>query len=239
EFVFRMFSTGTAALPAGGIQAIPRQLAEPLPAEAIRLNTRVVAVDASGAVTTEAGETLQAQAVVVATEAPAAAQLLGAAAKITPLDAKATTCLYYAADRPPVQDPVLMLSGDGRGPVNNVSVLTNVAPSYGPPGQALLSVVVLGETEADDASLDRAVRTQLTGWFGPEVGTWRHLRTYRVRYALPDQAPPFLTPLERPIRLAERLFVCGDHRQTASLNGALVSGRHAGEMVAALMATGP
>jgi predicted NAD/FAD-dependent oxidoreductase len=37
--------------------------------------------------------------------------------------------------------------------------------------------------------------------------------------------------MERPVELAGGLFVCGDHRDTASLHGALLSGRRAAEAV--------
>lgn len=53
------------------------------------------------------------------------------------------------------------------------------------------------------------------------------------RYAQPDQSPPALRSVERPVTLAEGLFVCGDHRDTASLHGALLSGRRAAEAVVA------
>ncbi|RMH50505.1 MAG: FAD-dependent oxidoreductase [Bacteroidetes bacterium] len=238
EFVFRMFAEGRAALPAGGMEAIPRQLAAPLPPEAIRLNTRVRHVE-PGRVTLDDGTTLEAPAVVVATEAPAAAALLGERAAIRPTAYRSTTCLYFSAETPPVPEGVLILDGEGTGPVNNVSVLTNVAPTYGPVGRALVSAVVLGDPADDDETLERAVRRQLLLWFGPAVQTWAHLRTYRIRYALPEQAPPFLTPPERPVRLGDGLYVCGDHRATASIHGALRSGRHAGEAVALDLAPVP
>lgn len=41
EFTFKMFAEGSATLPAGGMSAIPRQLAARLPRGSIRLNTRV------------------------------------------------------------------------------------------------------------------------------------------------------------------------------------------------------
>jgi hypothetical protein len=37
--------------------------------------------------------------------------------------------------------------------------------------------------------------------------------------------------LERPPRLARWLYACGDHRERASLAGALASGRRAAEAV--------
>lgn len=229
DFVFRMFSKGQTALPATGIQALPRQIANDLPADCIRLNAPVTAVDGQQ-VTLDTGETLTADALVIATEAPAANALIG---DIAPTAFRSTTCLYYAASEPPVEDPILMLNGDGEGPINNVAVLSQVAPSYAPEGQALLSVTVVGDPDLDDERLETRVRRQLGEWYGAEAGTWTHLRTYRVRYALPEQAPPFLTPPERSVRRRHGLYVCGDHRQTASLHGAMITGRHAAEALLA------
>jgi phytoene dehydrogenase-like protein len=225
EFVFRMFSEGQTALPNAGMQALPRQVARDLPDEAIRLHAPVTAID-DGQVTLDSGEILTAEAVVVATEAPAADALIG---DIEPTTARSTTCLYYAAPEPPVDDPILMLNGDGEGPINNVAVLSLVAPRYAPENQSLLSVTVLGTPDVSDERLETRVRRQLGEWYGARAGTWTHLRTYRVSYALPEQAPPFLSPPERPVRRQRGLYVCGDHRQTASLHGAMLSGRHAAE----------
>jgi predicted NAD/FAD-dependent oxidoreductase len=104
-----------------------------------------------------------------------------------------------------------------------------VAPAYAPEGQSLVSVSLLGLPAADDHALDADVRTQLRRWFGTQVDQWRHLRTYRIPWALPDMAPP--APPARPVRLDARLFVAGDHRDTGSIHGALHSGRRAAEAV--------
>ena len=55
EFVFRMFSLGDAAIPAGGMQQIPRQLAERLPPGTIELDCRVQAIN-DGEVTLAGGD---------------------------------------------------------------------------------------------------------------------------------------------------------------------------------------
>lgn len=220
NFVFRMFSSGQACLPADGMEAIPRQIASGLPPECIRLNTRVAHVQ-EGAVSLESGELTQGRAVVVATEAPAAATLLD-----EPLSpgSQGVTCLYFAADRPPINEPILVLNGEGRGPVNNLSVPSLMVPCA-PQGQHLVSATVLGIPTQDDATLEGEVREQLTSWFGSTVNSWRHLRTYRIPHALPRQVPPALSPPERPVRSRPGLYVCGDHRDNASIQGAMVSGR--------------
>jgi predicted NAD/FAD-dependent oxidoreductase len=84
---------------------------------------------------------------------------------------------------------------------------------------------------ADAAELASAVRAQLGGWFGPAVSGWKYLKSFRIQQAQPDQAPPALRVARRPVRLQSGLYVCGDHRDDASINGALRSGRRAAEAV--------
>ena len=52
-----------------------------------------------------------------------------------------------------------------------------------------------------------------------------------IPHALPAQPPPL--SVRRPVRIQDGLWVCGDHRDTASIQGALVSGRRAAEAVLA------
>jgi phytoene dehydrogenase-like protein len=225
EFVFRMFSRGDACLPAGGMGAIPRQLAAPLPPAQVRLGARVERV-AAGSVTLDTGEELRAGAVVVAADGPRGARLLGEGVS----DAgQGVTCLYFAAPEPPVAEPVLVLDGEG-GPINNLCVPTLVAPTYGPPGRHLVSVTVLG-VQPNEERLRAEVENQLREWYGSAVERWRHLRTYSIGYALPRQFPPALAEPERPVRWRPGVYVCGDHRDNASINGAMVSGRRAAEAV--------
>jgi len=215
-FVFKLFSEGEAALPAAGMQAVPRQLAEGLPEAAVRYGATVEIAGPGHVV------------LGVAAAGPAAPRLTGAVEAPAP---RAVTTLHYAAERSPVGEPVLVLNGEGAGPVNDLCAPSDVAPSYAPPGATLVSATVLGIPPLDDAALDEAVRDQLRGWFGAQVDGWRLLRALRIPFALPAQPPAALTPAERPVRVREGLFVCGDHRDTASLQGAMVSGRRAAAAV--------
>jgi phytoene dehydrogenase-like protein len=178
----------------------------------------------------DSGELLPAPAVVIATEGPEATRLIQ---EISLPPSRRVTCLYFAADTPPIADALLMLNGDDDGPVNNVCVPSAVAPTYAPTGAALISVTVLEDAARQDAALEAAVRAQLSDWFGQSAHHWQHLRTYRLHHALPAQAPPALRSPQRPVRLRPGLYVCGDHRETASIQGAMVSGRRA---AAAIMA---
>ena len=225
EFVFKMFAEGRTVLPAGGMDQIPRQMRQHLPDDAVRGNARVETIDEQ-TVTLDGGETLAAPRIVIATEAPEANRLVG---DVTPTEGRATVCIYYAAPRSPLDDPFLVLNGEGVGPINNLAVPSDVAPGYAPDDRALVSVVVVGSPPESGAALEQAVREQLIDWFGLAAGGWTHLQTQPLSYALPEQAPPFLTPPEKSVRRRPGLYVCGDHRRTASLNGAIASGRAAAD----------
>ena len=92
----------------------------------------------------EEGETIDGRAVVLAVEGPEAARLTGGLIRAP--ESKSTTCFYYAAPQPPITESLLVLNGDRTGPINNLCVPSNVAPTYAPPGQALVSVSVVGRT---------------------------------------------------------------------------------------------
>jgi phytoene dehydrogenase-like protein len=226
EFVYRMFSTGDTVVPEQGMGAIPEQLAAKLPAGVLRMHVPVAEVWGHR-VRLEDGETIGATAVVVASDPKGAEELLPG---LSAHRMNRVTCLYFAAPEPPVEGPWLVLNGEAHGLVNNVAVMSEVSPAYAPKGQALVSVSVLGEPLEAEALLGR-VREELTGWFGKAVSAWRHLRTYVLPQALPAQPPPALEPPRRTVRISPGLFVCGDHRDNASIDGALGSGRRAAEAI--------
>lgn len=237
DFVFKCLALGDNTLPANGIAAIPRQLAAKLPPGSISFNSRAVSVDADGsdspAVRLQSGEVLRGElGVIVAVEQPEADKLLpGSVQPVQRKPARSTVCLYFSADRAqiPVRDPVLLLNGTGMGIVNNMFFATNVAPTYGPPGKALISVSLIGSYEGiTDGDLTAEVVRELSGWFkGSEVESWKHIRTYRVKFAQPNQCPP--TNLAKDPRVGSGVYLCGDHLTSATFDGALVSGRRAAE----------
>jgi phytoene dehydrogenase-like protein len=228
RFTFRMFAEGDAALPALGMEAIPRQIADGLPPGTLRFGARVVRVEGDH-VLVDPGERIEAAVVVVAVEGPEAQRLTGEAT-IVP-EGRATTCLYFAAQRAPLDRPVLVLAADADGPINNLVVPSNVTATCAPDGRALVSASIVGNPDRDDATLEREVRAQLSGWFGDEVHAWTHLRTYRIPYALPAQ-PPGSTS-SGPLRTRSGAIVCGDWREAASIQGAMASGRDAADAVLA------
>jgi phytoene dehydrogenase-like protein len=230
EFVFRQFSLGDAAVPTLGMGELARQIAGTLPGGSVRLRTRATGVR-PGVVETEQGP-IQARCVVLACPPDAARALTGSPAPGKPTRGwRGVTNLAYAIEGPaPVKGAMLMLDGEGRGPVINLAFMSEVSPAYAPPGKALASATVLGVSDETEADLGARVLAQMGSWFGQErVATWRLLRVSRLPRALPDQSPPWLTTPHWPARLGPGLFRAGDWFDTASIDGALVSGRRAGE----------
>jgi len=229
EFVFSMMAKSNVCVPARGMGAIPEQLAANLPAGAIRLHTYVDSL-LSNTLTLAENEKLTPRAVVVAADGPSAAKLLG---EIPLAPSRSVSCFYYSTETPPVAEPILILAGTRGGTVNNLCVMNTVAPNYAPPGQHLISVSVLGDFPLTDQQLGGFIIADLKGWFGPVVRSWKFLRSYRIPHAQPAQPPGALEPPERPVRIRPGVYVCGDHRDNASINGAMVSGRRAAEALIA------
>ncbi len=70
----------------------------------------------------------------------------------------------------------------------NVAVMSNVAPTYAPPGAHLVVAALPGH---DGDTIEADARSQLRGWWGSQVDTWDHLATYRIAHGQPRQRPPF------------------------------------------------
>lgn len=229
EFVFRMFSKGDAAMPANGMGAIADQLAAELPPNTVQTNSKVIEVMPNRVRLAE-GKELSADNIVIACEGPVAARLLGLE---PPSPAHGVTCIYFSTDSPPVSDPILVLNGDGRGPINNLCVSSQLIPDCAPAGKSLVSITVLGAaTIEQEPELLANVRSQLLDWYGPSVANWEHLRTFHIPYALPSQNPNSGT--SKPPVEKDEIVMCGDYLENASIQGAMVSGRRAAETVLGL-----
>lgn len=221
DVIFRTLATGDSAVPAYGMGQISTQLASQLKTTSLHLNTAVAAVKPRS-VTLTNGHSITAQRIIVATEGPVASQLLG----LPEVSSRAAGCVYFSAPIAPVNGPFVILDGTGQGPILNVAVMSHVSPYYAPADKHLVVAALPGVCEGD---LEGAARTQLRRWWGAQVDDWRHLRSYRIPHGQPGQDAPF-SPKKR-VSLGNGLFVCGDHRDTGSIQGAMYSGRRTAEAV--------
>jgi glycine/D-amino acid oxidase-like deaminating enzyme len=221
DLLVRSFARGTPALPADGIVAMPAQIAADLPPGTVHLATRVGSVTGS-TVQTDAGQ-VTARAVVVATDPRSAVALAGLPAVTT----RSLTTYYHLAAEAPTTSGLLHVDGERRGPLVNTGVVSNVAPSYAGGRGHLVASTVLGVR--DDAVSEQALRAQLRLVYGADPQSWEHVATYAIPDALPAMLPPLT--IRQDVDLGDGLFVAGDHRDTASIQGALVSGRRAARAV--------
>ncbi|WP_422751511.1 NAD(P)/FAD-dependent oxidoreductase [Micromonospora sp. WMMD1219] len=212
--VMRSFARGRIGLPADGMQALPRALAAPLPAELIELNTPVTEV-APGRVRTPSGE-ITCRAVVVAVDPPAATTLLPGLPRVR---MHAYTTYYHRTDTAPLDEPILLLDGDRREMIANTVVVSRAAPTYAPDGEHLIATSVVGP----QAPPEPVIRRELDRLYGRPTADWTHLTTVAVPDALPA-APPPQGRLRKPVALGDGLYVAGDHRDSPSIQGALASG---------------
>ncbi|GMH36944.1 hypothetical protein BSKO_04817 [Bryopsis sp. KO-2023] len=241
EFVMRTLASGDNCLPSQGIGALASNLENQLPSGSIKTGMEVVKCVPSSEgelarVELANGDVVEAPGgVVVAVEAPQASSLLGDILGKSPSkseDGVGTCCLYFRAPSAPNDgENILYLNGEEDGVVNNCCFPSTVSASYAPPGETLVSVSTVGTLdECSQDEVEAAVRKQLSVWFGESyVAKWEFLRMYKIPFAQPNQAPP--TNLKRPVSLGNDLYVCGDHRDTATFDGALVSGRRAAEAI--------
>ena len=249
HLAWRSMLRGTLCLPRRGIQAVPEQLAAGLPPGTVRLETPVRALAGSGVLLAD-GRELPADAVVVATGAATAEALLpGLAVPGT----RTVTTVYHAAPASPLAEPTLLV--DTEGEILNTCVLSEVSPGYAASG-ALISTSVLGGGGADR---EPAIRARLADLYQTDTAGWEHLDSYTIDGALPAMLPPLR--LSQPCRVTgagetgpagtdpaagpggpgtggpgtggPRRYVCGDHRATGSVQGALASGARAAREILA------
>jgi phytoene dehydrogenase-like protein len=221
QYLFHIFSSGDATLPAQGMGAIANQLAAAIPEKRIHTGTRVTKVQPGRVTLDNNGQILHCKQVVIATQGPESARLLdrpwhsGAAGEI---------CFYFAADTAPVFDPYLILNSDG-GRIQLVAVPSLTAPDYAPSGKALIAAVVLGNLAIQSETLLTDVRQELQSWFGPETKNWQHLKTFEIPYALPRQTPPAPDPTRSLPPVSDGIHVCGELDSVPGIQWALLSGR--------------
>ncbi len=228
DFVFKMFSTGDTAVPALGMEEIPKQLAKPIDSQNILFHKRVKSIE-NQQVTCEDGSQYEAKKVLIATEANSFLAGYAPQAKLT---SQAVTCVYFYADKPPLSTPILVLDARQNSLINNIAVMSQVAPDYAPQGKTLISVSINGIHQEEENQLSEKIKQLLFPSLGDNVLSWRLLKSYQIAYALPNQQNVQGQLSKETICLGEQLFQTGDHLLNGSINAALQAGRESALAVA-------
>lgn len=220
DLVLRSLARGTPAVPATGMRAIPEQLARPLRSRIFR-STRALQVSPTSVVT-DAGR-IECDAVIVAADPSTAATLVPG---LPVPQMRALTTWYFAIEEADLYGgkPVLVLDSANRGPIVNSVVLSYAAPGYAPADRHLLQATAVGLPDVDLTG----VRQQLAMMYDMPTAHWELVGHYPITEALPSAVPPFRV---RSRQTFDGIVVAGDHRDTPSIQGALVSGRRAATRV--------
>ncbi len=231
RYTFKMLSQGVTAVPAAGMGQIPTQLATRAreAGATIEVETPVSAVSTDGTgVTVElGGETISADAAVVATDPKSARELTECEA--IPTESRRCVTQYFSLpsdQQLPTGKRLLLNVGSDRP--NQVAPLSTVAPEYAPDEMHLLSATFLGDQPQTDAELASEVRDTLASWYpANDFSELELLRTNRIQFAQFVQPPgfratrPAVNAPERPVYLA------GDYTEWSSIQGAMESGKRA------------
>ncbi|MDL5363770.1 NAD(P)/FAD-dependent oxidoreductase [Halalkalicoccus sp. NIPERK01] len=230
-YTFAMLSRGRIAVPAAGMGAIPEQLARSAREAGATVETGRE-VEAVGDTTVSlGGESLGADAVVVATDPKRARELTGVGS--IPTEARGCVTQWYTLSGDLDCGKRLVLNLDGDAP-NHVVPQAAVAPEYAPAGETLLSATFLGNPDGSDADLAERTRDALDSWY-PErsVDSLSLLHTDRIPFAQFAQPPGFYTDLPDVRDPEGAVYLAGEYTRWSSIQGAMESGRVAAGAVLA------
>lgn len=218
EFVFKMFSEGLAVLPKEGIEQISKQLYSKLIHTDVRFNTEVTSVG-DKEITLSNGEFLKSEATIIATDPKRLIQTN----QTDSLSWKSCQTLYFKAEQRVIKAPYIGLIPDKNCLINNIFYPTSLTKSH--LQEELLSVTVVKKHRLSETALVTAVTEELKKECN--IHGVQFLKQYDLVRALPQ-----LTNLQYDISpsktlITDRLFLAGDLRLNASLNGAMLAGEKA------------
>jgi phytoene dehydrogenase-like protein len=232
RYTFAMLSRGKTAVPADGMGAVSEQLAARAreAGATLETDTAVDAVEGDGGEVTVAagGETVTADAAVIAADPETARELTGVAA--IPTGSRSCVTQYFALNERALDTGMRIVLNAGGDRPNTVAPLSTVAPEYAPDGRMLLGATTLGTPDASDADLATRTRDALATWY-PEhrFDDLELVATDRIEFAQFDQPRGFRDDLPAVDAPEGPVFLAGDYTNWSSIQGAMKSGRVAAE----------
>lgn len=220
EFVFKMFSEGYAAIPAEGMEAIPKQLKSKLQKTDFLFNYKVVAIE-HDQVELDDGNVLTADAIIIATQPDKILNKM----KGQFMGYQQVTNLYFVSDKSFITKPLIGLIPKNSHLINNLCFMTDTAPEYAQAEKALLSVSVNGVHDVPEDDLIAKVVDELSFISGYSPNAFTHLKTYYIRNALPKLNDLHYDMYASETKIFENIFLAGDYLLNGSLNAAMASGR--------------
>lgn len=222
EFVYKMFGSGSAAIPRRGMKAIPEQLASQLNNTTIRLESAVSSLEGN-TITLSSGETLTATNIILAADPTP----FFTKAKNKPREWKSCYNLYFQSKKSVMNKAIIGLLPNRKLLVNNFHHLDDLYQTNG--NESVLSVTVINDQELKEEWLIKKVRVELQNYCNIEAGEL--LKIHHIKKALPKVSDIKNEPTDASAIVAPGIFSCGDYLANSSLNAAMASGRVVANLV--------
>lgn len=219
EFVYKMFGEGDAALPKGGMQAIPKQLSNNLKRTTFKFNTKVATVNDSE-ITLEDGQKIKSDFTIIATEPSKLVNKLNK--KV--IDWQSCDTLYFETESRVINKPLIGLIPEKDTVINNIFYHTSLESDL-KGNKELLSVTVVDNQNLSSDKLIQRVQTELKQYCGIDV--IKLIKHYKIPMSLPKLQNLQYNLLPSQTRLTDTIFLAGDVQLNGSLNAAMIAGEKA------------
>ena len=219
EFVYKMFGEGQAALPKGGMQAIPKQLSNNLKRTTFKFNTKVASVNDSEIILVD-GQKIKSDFTIIATEPRKLVNTVNK--KVT--EWQSCDTLYFETENRVINKPLIGLIPEKDAVINNIFYHTSLDSDLNG-NKELLSVTVVDNQNLPSDKLIQRVQTELKQYCG--INTSKLIKHYNIPMSLPKLKELKYNALPSQTRLTDTIFLAGDLQLNGSLNAAMIAGEKA------------
>ena len=219
EFVYKMFGEGDAALPKGGMQAIPKQISNNLKRTTFKFNTKVATVNDSEIILAD-GQKIKSDFTIIATEPSKLVNTVNK--KVT--EWQSCDTLYFETENRVINKPLIGLIPEKDAVINNIFYHTSLDSDLNG-NKELLSVTVVDNQNLPSDKLIQRVQTELKQYCG--INTSKLIKHYNIPMSLPKLKELKYNALPSQTRLTDTIFLAGDLQLNGSLNAAMIAGEKA------------
>ena len=231
-FVWKMLSDGHTAVPALGMEEIPKQMIKKLIGGSIKVNTKVEEItrkDGTLQVKLSDGSTMSADRIVLATDAMSANNLAGTN---EPSEFRSAACHYFETASLIEPEPILVLNANPDGIAHEIIPMSTVAPQYAPPGRHLVTVTTDGAKEGSEFELSALIKELSEIFPTCKAKDWRHLKSYHIPMAQMKQTPEVFGQFPYPLKTSiEGVILATEPQVHSGIHGALRSGQLAANSI--------
>lgn len=218
EFVFKMFGSGYAVLPSGGIEEISKQLKNNLQKTKFIFNSKVSSVN-NKEIRLSNDDCIVSDYTIIATEPGTLISNL----KNQRIKWKSCQNLYFTCPKRVIKNAYIGLI-PGNNLINNIFYPTSIKNDQ-KGNSELISITVVKKHNLSEKELINQVKKELKHHCNIE--SLKFLKIYNISKALPnlDNLQYEISPTET--KLKEGVFLAGDVLLNGSLNAAMIAGERA------------